>query len=85
MHAHTVFVALLALSATAHALPFAPEDEDVMPPPYTEEELNESEDIPTPLDDYNMYEDEREEHPLRRNYDDPPSFPATGNRDPLAE
>nr|XP_027206444.1 uncharacterized protein LOC113799941 isoform X2 [Penaeus vannamei] len=85
MHAHTVFVALLALSATAHALPFAPEDEDVMPPPYTEEELNESEDIPTPLDDYNMYEDEREEHPLRRNYDDPPSFPATGNRDPLAD
>ncbi|XP_042858174.1 uncharacterized protein LOC122244359 isoform X2 [Penaeus japonicus] len=85
MHAHTVFVALLALSATAHALPYALEDEDVMPPPYTEEELNEGEDIPTPLDDYNRYDDERDDHQLRMNYDDPPSFPAPVNRDPLAD
>lgn len=83
MHAHTIFVALLALSATAHAhaLPLAPENEDVIPTSYTEEELNEDEDF----DDYNRYEDEREEHPLRRNHDDPSSFPATVNRDPLAE
>ncbi|XP_037790923.1 uncharacterized protein LOC119586287 isoform X3 [Penaeus monodon] len=83
MHAHTIFVALLALSATAHAhaLPLAPENEDVIPTSYTEEELNEDEDF----DDYNRYEDEREEHPLRRNHDDPSSFPATVNRDPLAD
>ncbi|XP_047489334.1 uncharacterized protein LOC125039445 isoform X2 [Penaeus chinensis] len=83
MHAHTIFVALLALSATAHAhaLPLAPENEDMNPTSYTEEEINEDEDIY----DYNRYEDEREEHQHRRNNDGPSSFPATVNHDPLAD